>query len=321
MAVLPILLGAAALAYVGKRVFFPSDEGPEVADVEHDITTIQKTIVRGLSDTARDIGNVKPPKRFAASGPPPLVPSPQSPGHLVNAVAQNPYAKTAADALYHYLKLSGADGSQDFQGLVHSFQTAAASDPKLKAIVGMLPLSGIYDQKTSAALTVYTRDPVPAQPGAPKPIHPSDPATIHDASIPSHASLAGFNLYSYLLAHGDDGSEPESKLVSAFQEMVNTDPKFGGPANKTVGHTFIGKKQKVSGIYDNATADALQVAVGVRVPPGAGAGIARKIQQARTLGRSVVNSVQRDAARAVSDNKAVGVSDDGALVNTSDKNS
>ena len=320
MALIPIVLGAAALAYVGKKVFFPSD-GPEPTDVETDITTIQKTILHGLSDTARDIGNVKPPK-FSKGAIPQLNPSPQSPGHLVNVVAQNPYAKTAADALYHYLKLSGADGSPDFEGLVHTFQSAAASDPKLKAIVGMLPLSGIYDQKTSAALTVYTRDPVPAQKGAPKPVHPSDPATIHDASIPSHASLAGFNLYSYLLAHGDDGSEPESKLVSAFQEMVNTDPKFGGPANKTINHTFIGKKQRVTGIYDNATADALQVAVGVRVPPGASAGISRKIQQARGLGRTVVNKIQHDAARQIQDdNHAAGVSDDGALVTSSDKNS
>jgi hypothetical protein len=297
---IPVIAGGAIVAYVMKDVFFP-DENPDLATpvaASQPVTTDTKTVVT----TITTLGKKRPPVPVA---------EPQNPGHLVNHVTAHSPAREAAFPLYHHLKLSGVDSSSELQRLVSGFQKAASSDSQVIAIVGPVPMTGIYDPKTSAALTVFTRDPIPADVRAPAPVPMSHPADINDSSTPGHASLAAFNLIAYLLKSGDDRSATENRLVAEFQRSVNNDTKFPGPANATGKPTIVKSKLDVNGVYDAATADALRVVSGTRINPGGTAGVVAKTQ-AFTKRVLAADQKNRDAVSPISDNTAAGITSDGS---------
>lgn len=177
---------------------------------------------------------------------------------LADQVATTGVARGAALALYGYLKVHGADNSPAFSNLVIAFQSTSNTDPNAVTLTGPLPTSGIYDAYTSAALSLYTHDPVPpATPPAPAPV--LTVAQAQNMAIPGAAATSGFNLYTYLKAHGNDKSANLQKLVQQFQLDVDTDGKFGGPANKTGLPTIITTPLAQTGVYDAPTVTALRV--------------------------------------------------------------
>src|ERR1700722_183971 len=297
--ILPVLLGGAAVAYVAKDIFFP-EENPDLAPPDA-ATAPAKAEAPVVVTTITTFGKKRPPVPVA---------EPQNPGHLVNHVTAHSPAREAAFPLYHHLKLSGVDGSSELQRLVSGFQKAASSDSQVIAIVGPVPMTGIYDPKTSSALTVFTRDPIPADVRAPAPVPMSHPTDINDSSIPGHASLAAFNLIAYLLKSGDDESKVENQLVREFQRSVNNDTKFPGPANATGKPTIVKSKLGVTGKYDAATADALRVVSGTRINPGGTAGVVAKTQ-AFTKRVLAADQKNRDATNQVADSgSSAGITSD-----------
>lgn len=183
----------------------------------------------------------------------------------VQQVQKSGVAVASAKALHDYLKAHKYDGSPTLRGLVTTFQKATNSDPMAKSLHGPVPTDGAYDSRTAAALTVYTKDPIPAEPSAP-PMPPPTKAQVLDASTPGAANISGFNLYSYLKAHGNNNSDDEKTLVRAFQRDVNNDPKFPGPVGAQL-VKLITTPLVESGIYDVPTAKALQVDSGEYVAP------------------------------------------------------
>lgn len=174
---------------------------------------------------------------------------------LAQKVATSGPGKAAADALYAYLKANGANSSPQLAQLASAFQAASNSDPNSRTLVGILPQTGSYDNQTSAALSLYTKDPIPpATPPAPSP--PPPQAVIMNGAIPGAAATSGFNLYTYLKAHGNDKSAALQHLVLQFQLDVNTDPKFPGPAT-AIPPAIITAPLPQSGVYDAPTAAAL----------------------------------------------------------------
>jgi hypothetical protein len=122
-------------------------------------------------------------------------------------------------------------GSTD---LVRDFQQASMTDPTAIALGGPLRLDGKFDGATSAALTMYTGDPIPADPSLAPPVPlPLDIATV--LTTPGPAALASFNLKMYYKTHQHDKTNPvEIPLVKAFQTAVNTDPSVAGPSSSTM---------------------------------------------------------------------------------------
>ena len=178
-------------------------------------------------------------------------------------VASSGAGKAAAAALYAYLKANGPNGSNDLANLVSQFQQASNSDPQGIQLTGPLPITAAYDAKTSAALTIYTHDPIPPA-TAPAPQPPPTPAQVADIYLPGAAATSGYNLYMYLKAHSPhsptDGSL--NKLVHQFQIDVDTDPKFPGPAaviGQGVLARVINTPLAQTGAYDAPTAAALTV--------------------------------------------------------------
>jgi hypothetical protein len=184
---------------------------------------------------------------------------------LADQVATSGKARGAAASLYAYLKVHGPDGTSDLAQLISDFQGLTNSDSMALELTGPVPISAIYDVKTSAALTLYTHDPIPpATPPAPQP--PPTQAQVADIYFPGSAAISGSNLWSYLQKHGNtptDGSL--QKMVHQFQIDVNTDPKFPGPAS-VIGQgvlvRLVPNKLPENGIYDEATAKALKIMSG-----------------------------------------------------------
>lgn len=180
-------------------------------------------------------------------------------------VAESGKARASAAALYAYLKVHGPDGTSDLAQLVANFQGMNNSDPQALELVGPLPISAVFDVKTSAALTLYTHDPIPpATPPAAQPLPTL--AQTADIYLPGSAALSGSNLYQYLQVHGNTPTDGNlQKLVHQFQIDVNTDPKFPGPAAKLgegILRILVANKLPENGIYDAATAAAIKVMTG-----------------------------------------------------------
>lgn len=184
---------------------------------------------------------------------------------FVQQVQESGPAVKPAWALHDYLKAHKYDGSVTLTNLTIAFQKATNADPMAKALHGPVPTDGVYDSRTSAALTVYTKDPIPPAPSAPPMPRPT-PVEVKDASTPGAANISGFNLYSYLKAHGNDASPDMATLVRAFQHDVNNDPKFPGPVGDQV-VKLITTPVPETGIYDVPTAKALQVDSGEYIAP------------------------------------------------------
>lgn len=153
---------------------------------------------------------------------------PKTPQHFPAALTRlktEGQAVEHAKVLYRSLRVGQAPPV-----VVAAFQRATDSDPLSRQLIGPIPVTGSYDPRTSAALTMYTEDPVPAHPSVRDTPHPSSPASIQSMEIPGTAAVAGSNLYVYLLSHGRDSTRALADLTRRFQEAVNTDPKFPGPA-------------------------------------------------------------------------------------------
>jgi hypothetical protein len=177
---------------------------------------------------------------------------------LADQVAQSGAAHTAALALYGYLRVHGYDGSPTLANLVAAFQSTHNTDSNAVELTGPLPVSGIVDAQTSAALTIYTHDPLPPQ-TPPTPAPALTQAQVVNMSVPGSAETSGFNLYTYLKAHGNDRSAALHAFVQQFQLDVDTDAKYPGPANKTGLPSVITAPLAQTGVYDAPTAAALTV--------------------------------------------------------------
>jgi hypothetical protein len=160
----------------------------------------------------------------------PGVPLPPNVSSFAQATQQSGPAAPFAHNLYDYLKAHGLDGSAKLGGLILDFQTNHNKDKVGSTLTGPVPQNGQYDRLTSGALTIYTGDPIAADPKAPLPPVPTLGEQMTSKS-PGAAANSAFNLFQYLKAHKYDPSDKNlSNLVTIFQTDVNTDPKFPGPA-------------------------------------------------------------------------------------------
>lgn len=212
-------------------------------------------------------------KKVAAPSGGQVTPTPKPPN--APSAADNIRTGSAAPKaamLHDFLKKNGTNPNPVMQGMVQDFQKAANADINKYTddlghkLMGILPTTGVYDTPTSAALTLYTHDPIAPSPSAPKPAVPTGKAAT-DFTTPGNAATSGYNLYMYLKGHANDKLDANLKqLVNQFQTDVNTDPKYPGPAGKTP-PILIKSALVVTGYYDNPTADALAVVSADRIAP------------------------------------------------------
>ena len=193
----------------------------------------------------------------------PVTGKPVAPGSptFAQQVSKSGQAVPQAHALFDYLKAKKYDHTAKYVSLVKAFQTATNADPYAKALHGPIPATGQYDLDTSAALTLYTGDPIPADPSTTPLAPPTGQQVLNTPGYIGSAAKTGFNLQQYLKAHGNDKSATLSALVKPFQHDVNTDPQFPGPASVAV--KIITTPLTEDGKYGPATAKALAVFGGV----------------------------------------------------------
>lgn len=214
------------------------------------------------------------------AGKPLVILAPKAPDGtptLVAQVATSGAAKDPAHALYDYLTSKGFAGSAD---LVTAFQQVANADPNSRKLTGPLPENGRFDLPTSAALTIYTGLPIPPDPSAPPMVTmPAKQAQAHpetvDFTTPGPGALAASNLWAYLRMHGNvnKGGKAFKKvdpvlfdLVRNFQNAVNIDPKFAGPAYAYPKLSIVKKPLVIDGQYGGKTSDALAAVSLERIP-------------------------------------------------------
>lgn len=169
----------------------------------------------------------------------PGVPMPPNVSSFTESVQKNGNAVPYAHNLFDYLKAHGYDASPKLATLVKDFQVNHNADKVARTLSGQLPEDGFYDQRTSAALTIYIGDVIPPDPKAP-PIPTPTLGQVLTSTSPGAAATSGFNLYTFLKANAKlvNGQWDESganqatlqTLVTQFQKDVNTDPVFPGPA-------------------------------------------------------------------------------------------
>lgn len=156
-------------------------------------------------------------------------PVPKDAPTFVSQVQAEGPARPQAYALMDYIKKNGYKGAP-YRDLVAAFQTATNADQMAVALHGPIPVNGIYDTKTSGALSMYTGEVIPADPNAPLPPKPEFKEIV-DITKPGAAAISAFNLQVYFRTHKHDKNNPTEKaLVKQFQRDVNTDPKYPGPA-------------------------------------------------------------------------------------------
>lgn len=171
-------------------------------------------------------------------------------------------AMPQAHALFDYLKTNGTANTQELKRLTLDFQRAHNANVAAKKVTGELVEDGLYGPMTSAALTVYTGQPIPPATSMQKtvPTSPSSPGT---------AALAASNLYAYLKLNGakNDGKAERKTLIKIFQHAVNTDPLYPGPASPNASTRIIKEKLVEDGLYGPKTSDALAAINFERIPP------------------------------------------------------
>ncbi len=216
---------------------------------------------------AKDIESVIPPSAMQLITGATGATSTQLP-HVANAqvVASTGKAKSAAAALYGYLKANGANGSPELTSLITQFQSVSNTDPDATMLTGPLPVTAKYDVKTAAALTIYTSDPIPpATPPAPSP--PPLPSQMN-IGTPGAVATSGFTLHQYLKVHGNNPTDGSLKqLVQQFQLDFNSDPKGPGPAASYPFIPLIKTPLAVTGIYGAPEAKALSILSGDTINP------------------------------------------------------
>lgn len=141
-----------------------------------------------------------------------------------------------AHALYDYLKAHGVDGSAKQAELTMAFQKAHNANKIGTGMGGQLPETGVYDAITSAALTMYTGDPIP---GSANDLRTPTLGEVltgkkigENGTTSGTAMSSGFNVKQWLIKNGHtDLSNPTLvALVAQFQGDMNTDPIFPGPS-------------------------------------------------------------------------------------------
>lgn len=215
------------------------------------------------------------------AGKPLVILTPKAPDGsptVAATVATSGSAIGAAHALYDYLTAKGVQGSVD---LVTAFQKAVNADADSKKLHGPIGVNGRFDLPTSAALTVYTGLPIPADPTAPSmPVMSAkeaqaDPSKV-DFSIPGPGAMAASNLWAYLKMHGNVNKFGKAfkptdpillALVKSFQAAVNVDPKFAGPSYAFPKLAIIKAPLKLDGQYGGKTSDALAAVSLERIAP------------------------------------------------------
>lgn len=200
------------------------------------LLTKPKTKALGVTPAGNPIA---PVNNAPASASLPGVPLPPNVSSFAESVQKNGVAVPYAHNLHDYLKAHGYDSSAKLNQLTKDFQVNHNSDKVARTLSGELPVDGNFDQRTSAALTIYTGDPIPPDPKAP-PIPVPSLGEVITSTTPGSAAISGFNLYQFLKTNAKvvNGQWDESgtnkatlqALVLQFQKDVNTDPKFPGPA-------------------------------------------------------------------------------------------
>lgn len=213
--------------------------GAVVAAVGGGVAFLLSKPKTGAAPTTPAGNQLNPVSTAPASISLPGVPLPPNVTSFAQSVQQSGAAKDFAHNLHDYLKAHGYDGTDKLTTLVKDFQTHHNGDKVASTLSGPLPEDGHYDQRTSAALTIYTGDPIPADPTAP-PIPVPTIGDVLTSKTPGSAATSGFSLYSFLKANAkavgdqwDATGVDQAKLqsfVRQFQADVNTDPKFPGPA-------------------------------------------------------------------------------------------
>jgi hypothetical protein len=164
-----------------------------------------------------------------------------------------------AHNLYDYLVKNGVKSTDKMQKLTLAFQKAHNADPNVVHTTGTVTEDGKYGPRTQAALTMYTGNPIPCDPGI-----PAGPVTGGIGA----AALAASDLYAYLKTHKNDKTDVKLKaLVKAFQHAVNTDPMYPGPSSMVPTAKIIKTKLTEDGIYGKNTSDALAVTTFERINP------------------------------------------------------
>lgn len=171
-------------------------------------------------------------------------------------------AMPQAHELFDYLKQNGTANTQELKRLTLAFQKAHNSTNPAKAVTGELVQDGLYGPMTSAALTVYTGQPIPPA-GSMANTVPTSP------SSPGTAALAASNLYAYLKLNGakNDGKPERKAIIKQFQHAANTDPLYPGPASMNASTRIIKIKLVEDGLYGPKTSDALAAINFERIPP------------------------------------------------------
>lgn len=184
-------------------------------------------------------GNVlTPPAQPPAVNLSQLPPLPTGYTNYGDWIQKSSPATPAAHALYDYLKAHGVDNQPDMHRLTTAFQKAHNASPVGQKIGGQLDTDGEYDALTSAALTIYTGDPIPGDPQA-LPPKQATLGQILTSVVPgqsgtnvSAAYQSGYNVNQWLEKNGTSNLLDPTlmMLVMQFQHDVNTDPQFPGPA-------------------------------------------------------------------------------------------
>lgn len=122
--------------------------------------------------------------------------------------------------------------------LTKNFQKAHNASQIAKGVAGTLDEDGEFDPLTSAALTVYTGDPIPADANAALPPTATlgqalTAKTMGEGGTNVGATYAsGFNVIQWLKKNGTANLNDPSlaALVLIFQNDANTDPQYPGAA-------------------------------------------------------------------------------------------
>ena len=238
MSVLVYLLAAGGLGAVGYTLYkgkktqeaSPS-QGPPVTPNGHP-TTPAAVSPAAAQAAAQYLGTSLPPGGYT---------------DFANYLQTGSPVVPSAHALYDHLKAAGKRVPYDpstgrataaTMVLTKNFQKAHNASQIGKGIAGTLDEDGEYDPLTSAALTVYTGDPIPADANAALPPAASLGQVLTAKSFGEggtnvgSAYASGFNVVQWLKKNGTANTADPSlaQLVMQFQHDANTDPQYPGAA-------------------------------------------------------------------------------------------
>lgn len=236
MSVLVYLLAAGGLGAVGYTLYkgrkaeeaSPS-QGPPVTP-NGNPTTPATVSPAAAQAAAQYLGTALPPGGYQDFGNylqtgSPVVPSAHALyDHLVAAGKRVPYDPSTGRATAATVVLT------------KNFQKAHNASQIGKGLAGTLDVDGEYDPFTSAALTVYTGDPIPADANASLPPTATLGQTLtaktfgEGGTNAGSAYASGFNVIQWLKKNGTANPADPSlvALVMQFQHDANTDPQYPG---------------------------------------------------------------------------------------------